>query len=87
MIILDLKPLVFLAMLALIGSGLLAVWLDRRTRRVRPPVSSFQLSGNLPDIQLAFDAAPLGLMLLNASDTYLYANAYAGRLLSLDVSP
>lgn len=87
MIILDLKPLVFLAMLALIGSGLLAVWLDRRTRRVRPPVSSFQWSDNLPDIQLAFDAAPLGLMLLNAPDTYLYANAYASRLLSLDVSP
>lgn len=86
MIILDLKPLVFLAMLALIGSGLLAVWLDRRTRRIRRPVSFFQWSDNPPDIQPAFDAAPFGFMLLNAPDTYLYANAYAGRLLSLDIS-
>lgn len=86
MIIIDLKPFIFLVVLALIGSGLLAVWLDRRTRRSQRPAASLQWSDNLADIQRVFDAAPLGLILLNAPDTYLYANAYTRRLLALDKS-
>lgn len=86
MIVVDLKPFIFLVVLALIGTGLLAVWIDRRARRRTEPDAALQWNDDLPAMQRAFAAAPLGLMFLNAPDTYLYANAYASQLLSLDAS-
>jgi signal transduction histidine kinase len=74
MIVIPLKALIFCAALILIGSVLLAVYVDRRQRRKR------QLAVPLVPI---FESAPVGVLVLTSPTTYGYANAYACTLLSL----
>jgi two-component system phosphate regulon sensor histidine kinase PhoR len=74
MLILDLKPLLFV-LLALLGAALgLAAWLSRRTARSRP-------TGD-PALLPALDAAPFGLLTLD-EETLTYANDYARAFLRL----
>lgn len=74
MIVIPLKVLIFCAALMLIGSVLLAVYLDRRRRR------KHQLAVPLIPI---FEKAPAGVLVLNSPTTYRYANALACTLLAL----
>lgn len=86
MIIVDLKPLIFVVILALIGSGWLAVWLDRRVRRSEPPLTLTTSGHVLSDVQPVLDAAPFGVLILSDLDAYRYANAYARQMLSLEAA-
>lgn len=83
MIVVDLKSLIFLFILALLGSALLAVWIDRRARQ---PTAT-QVGYGLSDIRDALEAAPFGLILLDAQSMCIYANLYARHLLSLGEPP
>jgi len=74
MIVIPLKALIFCAALILIGSVLLAVYIDRRQRRKR------QFAVPLIPI---FESAPVGVLVLTSSQTYRYANALACTLLAL----
>lgn len=80
MIVVDLKPLLFVFVLALLGSALLAIWIDRRTRQS----TSIQAERRFPDIHHAFAAAPFGVILFDARFACVYANPYARQLLSLE---
>jgi signal transduction histidine kinase len=80
MIALDLKLLIFLALLALAASGLTAILLDRR--RFRDPL--MLRAGTRPaELRAALEAAPFGLLLLDRSSESVYANTQARRLLGL----
>ena len=86
MIIIDLKVLIFLALLALIESGLLAIWLERRQLRARSK-TTVDWWRSPASIQAAFDSAPWGVMALDDQLRRVYANPYARLLLALDESP
>lgn len=80
MIVLDLKLLVLLGVLALAGTALLAVTLDRR--RFKGSLLA-HTSDEIDEIRRALEIAPFGLMLLDVRLECVYANAYARRLLKI----
>lgn len=80
MIVLDLKLVLLLTLLALAILMLLAVAVDRR--RFRETLLMCK-GADASEIRQALEAAPFGLVFLNLEFEYIYANAYARRLLGL----
>jgi two-component system, OmpR family, phosphate regulon sensor histidine kinase PhoR len=81
MIALDLKLLIFLALLALAATGLAAIVLDRR--RFRDPLA-LRTGASPAELRAALEAAPFGLVLLNRHAENIFANTQARRLLRID---
>jgi two-component system, OmpR family, phosphate regulon sensor histidine kinase PhoR len=80
MMALDLKLLLFLALLALLATALAAILLDRR--RFRDPLM-LRAGIHPADLRTALEAAPFGLLLLDQRPETVYANAQARRLLEI----
>ncbi|CAG0927722.1 two-component system, OmpR family, phosphate regulon sensor histidine kinase PhoR [Thermoflexales bacterium] len=74
MMVIPLKVLIFCAVLVLIGSVLLAVYVDRRRRR------KYLLAVPLVPV---FEGAPVGVLVLDSPTTYHHVNALACTLLAL----
>ena len=77
MIALPLQTVIFVALLAIVGAGLVAIVVDRR--RLREPL--LVRAGIEPDLLgQRFNSAPFGLLLLDSQWQAIYANTYARRL-------
>ena len=78
MLTLELRTLLFALLIALIAAGAVGAWHERRRRASRAGPSSPS------EIDPALELAPMGLVLLQGSGSYRYANRYARRLLGLE---
>lgn len=83
MIVFDAKQVIFIGLLALTATALLAITLDRRYFQ-DPLLASAHI--DVVELRRALESAPFGVVLLDAKYHCLYANAYAGRLLKLELS-
>jgi len=86
MIAIDLKPLLFLALLVLVGVSLAAIWFDRR--RFRDPLM-LRAGAGPTELRAALEAAPFGLLIFDAGagdgtpPACRYVNAQARNWLGL----
>lgn len=83
MIVFDAKQVIFIGLLALTATAVLAITLDRRYFR-DPLLAGAHI--DVADLRRALESAPFGVALLDSHHQCLYANAYAGRLLKLEPS-
>jgi signal transduction histidine kinase len=79
MLLFDLRWLLFIFLLILVGAVLLALWLERRLCQGQRGLSIVPV-----EVQALLKHAPFGLLLLEDAETYRYANPYARHLLELD---
>ncbi|HXF70749.1 MAG TPA: ATP-binding protein [Thermoflexus sp.] len=81
MLVLPLRGLLLALLLILVAAILMALWLDRR-RAGRRAVETFVDAA----LYAVLEHAPFGWLVLESAERYVYANAYARRLLGLEVS-
>ena len=84
MFILYLRLLLFGVLLITIAALFAAIWLDRRLRRT---TSGRLLVPRLGELDPVLEHVPFGLLLLEGSRTFRYANTFARRLLGIPAKP
>ncbi len=81
MLVLQLRWLLLGLFLTVVAAVFLALWLDRRRVRRRAAETFADAA-----LHTVLEHAPFGWMVLESAERYVYANAYARRLLELEAS-